>query len=107
MSKEIKKGSIDILIISLISKRDMYGYEVAKVIKEKSNNLYEMGEGTLYAALKRLEKNDVLESYWGDSESGGRRKYYRITDNGKIVLEKRMKEWNEVNSLIQVCYEGV
>lgn len=106
MSKEIKKGSIDILIISLIAKRDMYGYEIAKTIKDKSNNLYEMGEGTLYSALKRLEKNDTLEFYWGDSESGARRKYYRITDTGKKVLEEKMNEWNEVNKLVQVCYEG-
>lgn len=107
MSKEIKKGSIDILIISLIVKRDMYGYEIAKTIKEKSNNLYEMGEGTLYSALKRLEKNEVLESYWGESDGGGRRKYYRITDSGKKVLQEKMKEWNEINTLIQTCYEGV
>lgn len=106
MSKEIKKGSIDILIISLITKRDMYGYEIAKTIKDKSNNLYEMGEGTLYSALKRLEKSDVLEFYWGDSDSGARRKYYRITDTGKKVLEEKMIEWNEVNKLVQVCYEG-
>ncbi|MCH4889461.1 PadR family transcriptional regulator [Acidaminobacter sp. JC074] len=106
MDKEIKKGSIDILILSLIDKKDMYGYDIAKTIKSKSNNLYEMGEGTLYSALKRLEKNELIESYWGDSASGSRRKYYKITDSGSKELKRRMKEWKQVNELINVCYEG-
>jgi len=107
MDKEIKKGSIDILILSLIAKNDMYGYEIAKTIKSKSNDLYEMGEGTLYSALKRLEKNELLDPYWGDSESGGRRKYYKITDKGKTELTNKMKEWKQINQLVNVCYEGV
>lgn len=107
MDKEIKKGSIDILILSLISKHDRYGYEIAKTVKEKSNNLYEMGEGTLYSALKRLEKNELLESYWGESDGGGRRKYYKITDVGRTELDKRLKEWKRVNTLIDICHEGV
>ena len=106
MNKEIKKGSIDILILSLISRKDMYGYEIAKTVKDKSNNLFEMGEGTLYSALKRLESNNSLESYWGESEGGGRRKYYKITDKGSKELEKKMSEWKQVNQLIDVCYEG-
>lgn len=106
MNKEIKKGSIDILILSLISRRDMYGYEIAKTIKDKSKSLYEMGEGTLYSALKRLENNDSLEAYWGDSEGGGRRKYYKITDKGRTELESKMKAWKKVNQLIDACYEG-
>lgn len=58
MDKEIMKGSIDILILSIIEKHDTYGYEIAKSIKEKSEGLYSMGEGTLYPALKRLEKKN-------------------------------------------------
>lgn len=106
MNKEIKKGSIDILILSLISRKDMYGYEIAKTVKDKSNNLFELGEGTLYSALKRLENNDSLEAYWGESEGGGRRKYYKITDKGNKELAKKMSEWKQVNQLIDVCYEG-
>lgn len=107
MDKEIKKGTIDILILSLISKKDMYGYAIAKTVKEKSDNLYEMGEGTLYSALKRLENKKFLSSYWGDSQGGGRRKYYSITERGTKELERRIVEWGQVNQLIRVCYEGV
>lgn len=107
MEKEIMKGSIDILLLSLISKRDMYGYEIVKTLKENSNDLYNMSEGTLYPALKRLENKGCVESYWGDSDTGGRRKYYRITQNGKKVLEKKLREWNQIHQLIKVCSEGV
>ncbi|TCK98734.1 PadR family transcriptional regulator [Natranaerovirga hydrolytica] len=107
MNKEIRKGSIDILILSLISIKDTYGYEIAKKVNEKSDGLYEMGEGTLYSALKRLEGNQHLESYWGESDGGGRRKYYRITDSGRKELNNKLDEWKKISRLIQVCGEEV
>lgn len=101
------KGSIDILLLSLLNKKDMYGYEIVKTLKENSNDLYNMGEGTLYPALKRLENKDWLMSYWENSELGTRRKYYRITDNGKNELNKKLAEWKQINQLIKVCSEGM
>lgn len=106
MNKEIMKGSIDILLLSLIEQEDLYGYEIARRLKEKSNDLYSMGEGTLYPALQRLEKQKLIQSYWGNSESGGRRKYYSITDEGKKVLSKKLNEWDTLNNLIKSCREG-
>lgn len=103
MNKEILKGSIDILLLSLLGNRDMYGYEIVKNLKEKSKDLYEMSEGTLYPALKRLEVKKLLTSYWGDSENGGRRKYYSITDEGKKELTEKLEEWKKVNNLIKAC----
>lgn len=106
MDKEIMKGSIDILLLSLLNQRDMYGYEIVKTLKQNSNELYNMSEGTLYPALKRLESKDWLLSYWESAENGGRRKYYRITDNGKRELAKKLTEWKQINHLIKVCSEG-
>lgn len=106
MNKEIMKGSIDILLLSLIRKEDLYGYEMARRLKEKSNELYTIGEGTLYPALQRLEKRKLIKSYWGDSDTGGRRKYYSITEEGKKVLAERLKEWDRLNGLIKACREG-
>ncbi|WP_053956432.1 PadR family transcriptional regulator [Inediibacterium massiliense] len=107
MDREIKKGITDILVLSLIAPKDMYGYEIAKNIKEKSENLYEMGEGTLYPALKRLENKKFLQSYWGESEGGGRRKYYKITDEGQKELNRKMEDWKKVDYFVRKCYEGV
>ncbi len=106
MNKEMMKGSIDILFLALIEKEDLYGYEIAKRLKEKSNELYCMGEGTLYPALQRLEKQKLINAYWQDSESGGRRKYYSITEEGKKELSKKLNEWDLLNNLINSCREG-
>ncbi|WP_152658435.1 PadR family transcriptional regulator [Oceanobacillus sp. CFH 90083] len=99
MDREIMKGSIDILLLNLLSGKDMYGYEMVKVLKDKSDQLYSMGEGTLYPALKRMEKKQWLQSYWSETEKG-RRKYYQITDEGNAILEKKLEEWNRVHRLI-------
>ncbi|MBD3110027.1 helix-turn-helix transcriptional regulator [Bacillus sp. AGMB 02131] len=107
MDKEILKGSIDILLLSLISQKDCYGYEMVKSLKENSQDLYSMGEGTLYPALKRLEKKEWIESYWQEAEAGKRRKYYRITDSGSKELAKKIGDWNVVKELIQKTSEGL
>lgn len=107
MDKELMKGSIDILLLSLIENEDLYGYEIAKMLKEKSNDLYCMGEGTLYPALQRLEKKGLIKSYWIDLESGNRRKYYTITESGKKELNEKIKQWNILNNLIKTCKEGL
>lgn len=106
MDKEIMKGSIDILLLSLLNQQDMYGYEIVKTLKQNSNELYNMSEGTLYPALKRLETKGWLLSYWVNADNGGRRKYYQITEDGKRELEKKLTEWNQINYLIKVCSEG-
>ncbi|MEI5906420.1 PadR family transcriptional regulator [Bacillus spongiae] len=107
MDREIMKGSIDILLLSLLAKRDMYGYEIVKSLKENSKELYNMSEGTLYPALKRLEKNEWIISYWENAELGGRRKYYQIVDRGKKELSRKLGEWEKVNDLIKVTTEGL
>lgn len=99
MDREIMKGSIDILLLNLLSGKDMYGYEMVKVLKDKSDQLYNMGEGTLYPALKRMEKKQWLQSYWSETQHG-RRKYYQITEEGSAVLEKKLEEWNNIHHLI-------
>lgn len=100
MNKEIMKGSIDILILLLINQGDTYGYEIAKNIKEKSEGLYSIAEGTMYPALKRLEEKGYIESYWQDSDITGKRKYYRITQAGKDSLKIRINEWGSITKII-------
>ncbi|SFJ74911.1 DNA-binding transcriptional regulator, PadR family [Halobacillus dabanensis] len=99
MDREIMKGSIDILMLNLVNRRDMYGYEIVKHLKEESGQLYNMSEGTLYPALKRLEKKEWMTSYWTETEHG-RRKYYRITEEGRTILQQKLEEWKSVNDLI-------
>ncbi|GED14787.1 PadR family transcriptional regulator [Aneurinibacillus migulanus] len=107
MDKEIMKGSIDILLLSLLAQQEMYGYEMVKTLKETSGDLYNMSEGTLYPALKRMEKKNWIESYWQEADAGGRRKYYRMTEDGRKELERKLKDWHSINHLIFKCAEGL
>lgn len=100
MNKEMLKGTIDILILSVLLEKDNYGYEISKTIKEKSDNLFEILEATMYLALKRLEKQKAIEGYWGDETGGGRRRYFKITDFGKEQLDKSISDWKQTVQLV-------
>jgi PadR family transcriptional regulator PadR len=107
VNKEVLKGHIDTLILSLLNNKDMYGYELAKYVREKSNNQFELKEGTLYLSLKRLEKNKWISSYWGDEQGpGGRRKYYKLTSLGKEGFEEKRLEWQFLKNIIDSFLEG-
>lgn len=93
INKELLKGSSDIMILSVLAEAPLYGYEIAKQIKNLSSDVLAMGEGTLYPLLHRLEQAKLLESFW--KEVGGRRrKYYSITVTGKKILQAKTAEWN-------------
>ncbi|WP_017753991.1 PadR family transcriptional regulator [Calidifontibacillus oryziterrae] len=100
MNKEMLKGTIDLLILSLLNEQDSYGYEISKAIKERTEGEFEIQEATLYLSLKRLEKQKSVFSYWGDETFGGRRKYYAITDDGKRHLRTYIQDWNSVSEII-------
>ncbi|XEC94225.1 PadR family transcriptional regulator [Paenibacillus tarimensis] len=105
IDKEILKGHIDTILLALLHHKPMYGYELAKTAREKSKGKFELKEGTLYLALKRLEKNQMVESYWGDDESeGGRRKYYRILPAGSERYDQKKTEWDFVKGIMDTFF---
>ncbi|MBS7529928.1 PadR family transcriptional regulator [Hazenella sp. IB182353] len=107
MNKEIMKGSIDILILSVIQQGDTYGYEIMQMIRQKSNDLHQMTQGTLYPALKRLENKGYLTSYWGEApDTGVKRKFYSLTEGGKKALAQKVKEWDQVTNIIKQVRGG-
>jgi PadR family transcriptional regulator PadR len=107
--KEILKGYIDTIILCVLQDSDMYGYEIAKRIKEKSKEKFEIKEATLYVSLKRLEKKNYLEGYWNDDEGtgGGRRRYYRITEEGRKYFSGKVEEWSLLKSLLNNFMEVI
>jgi PadR family transcriptional regulator PadR len=110
IDKEMLKGYIDTILISLLNDYTMYGYELAKKVREISEETFELKEGTLYLSLKRLEKNGYVKSFWSDSDSesgGGRRKYYNITDDGREYVKRKRIEWIFMRELINKFLGGV
>ena len=91
-SKELLKGSTGALVLSVLESADMYGYRIIRELEIRSENAFEMSEGTLYPILHALEKEKYLESYW-ESVGGRNRKYYHITKKGKKELAAKKEEW--------------
>lgn len=103
MTKELPGGAIDLIILALLAEGESYGYALAKTIRERGASTHQIGEGTLYGSLKRLSSKGLLESRWGDSEEGGRRKYYRLSELGKTELKDRAADWSTTASLVSSC----
>ena len=98
------KGTVDPILLRLVSERAMYGYEIIKVVNERTQGAFEWKEGTLYPCLHRLESAGLIESEWHESESGRKRKYYMITRKGATMLQEKVGEWTAfsvaVNALL-------
>ncbi|RWZ60635.1 PadR family transcriptional regulator [Halobacillus fulvus] len=101
MDRELMRGSIEILLLSILAQEDCYGYQMTKKLRVLSEDAYQMNEGTLYPALKRLEKKEYVSSYWSSESAGGRRKYYSITEEGRTILARKLEDWKQINSLIE------
>lgn len=108
IDKETIKGYIESIILSLLKNEDLYGYEISKRVRSISENTFELKEGTLYVVLKRMENNNLVSPYWDDTESsGGRRRYYKITDAGREYLIRKKEEWIFFKNIIDVFFKGV
>ncbi len=100
ISSDIIRGHIDTIILKLLVEKDKYGYEISKSISTAVNGEYELNEATMYSSLKRLEQNGYVKSYWGDETQGGRRKYYKITNDGKKIYTENQKNWEFAKKII-------
>lgn len=107
IEREMLKGYIDIIILSLLYNKDLYGYELGKWVKTLTKNSFEIKEGTLYLAFKRMEKSGLVSSYWGDESVGGRRRYYKLLPAGKEHLLAKKQEWELLKGVIDLFLEGV
>ncbi|HIT72657.1 MAG TPA: helix-turn-helix transcriptional regulator [Candidatus Fimicola cottocaccae] len=104
--KELLKGSTNMIILNLLEKQDMYGYQIIKVLEQKSENIFEFKEGTLYPILHSLEEKNYINSYW-DETGSKKRKYYTITKKGKAKLKEKKEEWNLFSNGINKLIGGV
>ena len=98
-SKELLKGSTGTLVLSVLENQDMYGYRIIRELEIRSENAFEMSEGTLYPILHALEKEKMLESYWREVD-GRKRKYYHITKRGKKELDTNQEEWKSFSTSV-------
>lgn len=101
MNTQFKKGLVEICVLKIISKKDMYGFEII----EKLRDDLDINENTVYPLLRRLTTQGLFETYNVESEIGPRRKYYKITEEGLNQLSNYLTEWNlflsKVNNILE------
>lgn len=93
---ELKRGSIQLCLLSLLSEERKYGLQIIYELRERSNGFFDLKEGTMYPALRRMEEKGYLDSEWVERESGIPRRYYRITENGRSVLAEATEVWKDL-----------
>lgn len=98
---EILRGLTDTIILAELIEGDSYGYQINKAISELSENSFELKEATLYTSFRRLEEKKLITSYWGDENSGARRRYYSITDEGRNFYQENKKDWQRIEELVR------
>ena len=97
---DLVRSTVEPMILRLVSERAMYGYEMIKIVNERTDGAFEWKEGTLYPCLHRLEGAGLVRSQWREAESGRRRKYYGITRRGSALLKSKVKEWSAFSGAV-------
>lgn len=101
ITSDLIRGHTDTIVLSQLMSGDSYGYEINKAVAARTDGLYELKEATLYTAFRRLESLHLIESYWGDEQTGARRRYYKITPNGREAYRRMVDEWTLAKSLLE------
>jgi len=101
IDKDLVAASATPLVLSILAEDESYGYAILKRVRELSGGELEWTDGMLYPVLHRLERNGFVKALWGESESGRRRRYYRLTDRGKEELAVQRRQWQMVDSALR------
>ncbi len=106
IDKELLKGCIPLMVLHLFQDDDLYGYQIIKKLEALSEGAFIFKDGTLYPVLHALEKSGYIKSYWQNSDVGRKRKYYQITEAGKVHLDERIKDWRFFTKSVNLVLQG-
>jgi PadR family transcriptional regulator PadR len=95
LDRELKKGSAELLILSLVEVRPRHGYEISKLIEARSDGVLKFNVASLYPLLYRLEKRGWIQGRWVEKAGQRRRRYYKLTREGRKVLAAQRSGWEE------------
>ncbi len=99
-------GGASMLVLALLKDQEMYGYQIIEELEKRSNNVFQMKEGTLYPLLHSMEKEGLVTGREGQSPAGRTRRYYRITSSGRRELEERERAWHVYASAVSAVLAG-
>ena len=93
LERELKRGSTELLILALLEERDRHGYDLARLIDERSSGAISFHAASLYPTLYRMEEKELIEGRWVEKAGQRRRRYYRITSGGRKTLASQRSVW--------------
>jgi PadR family transcriptional regulator, regulatory protein PadR len=106
IGKDLVAASATPLVLAIVAEADTYGYAILKRVGELSGGRLQWTDGMLYPVLHRLERQGHIEGRWGASESGRRRKYYRITEQGLAEMTEQRKRWQAVDAALRNIWQA-
>ena len=104
---QLLKGVAPVVVLEILSRGQMYGYELSQAIEERSGDILSLGKGTLYPLLYNLEAKKLVEGKWEDTASGRKRRYYSITSRGKGQLAEQKAQLKELHTGLNLIFSGV
>ena len=104
--KDLVAASATPLVLSILARGDNYGYAIIQRVRELSDGKLEWTDGMLYPILHRLEEQGLVSSFWQDSETGRKRKYYKILDDGRRALGEQRAQWEAVQAALSLAWPG-
>lgn len=104
MSKptDLVQGTLDLLMLKIIALEPMHGWAIAQRISQMSNEVLQVGQGSLYPALHKLEQQGWIKAEWRDSENNRRAKYYTLTRDGRRALKQEAAQWERLSDAISL-----
>ena len=106
-NKDLIAASSTPIVLAVLSEEDSYGYAIIKRVQKLSGGHMEWTDGMLYPVLHRLERLGYIKARWEEAESGRRRKYYRITSQGKAQLAEERKQWQAVDATMRGIWKSI
>ena len=103
--RELLKGLAPTLVMELLSREAMYGYELSEALAKRSDGIFSLGRGTLYPLLYNLEAKRLITGAWKDGPTGRRRKYYSLTAKGQKQLARSMRQLEHLHKGLQLVFE--
>jgi PadR family transcriptional regulator, regulatory protein PadR len=101
IGKDLVAASSTPLVLAILAEGESYGYAIIKRVSDLSGGQLQWSDGMLYPVLHRLERQGLITSKWGESETGRRRKYYRLTKEGRTELDAERKRWHMVDQTLR------
>ncbi len=102
--RELLKGVAPVVVLEILSRGKMYGYELSETLEQRSKGILSLGRGTLYPLLYNLEAKGLITAEWEQSESKRKRRYYSITDDGKDQLAKQKEQWTALQQGVNLVF---